>query len=286
MNESWAAGDLQAVDRYAAERERLAEASGLPQLRFQCGFQRSCRLILDGDLSGAERAAEEALAFHTSGSTIGTAMYGSQLLSIRRQQGRQAEMVELFEQIAAANPALSVMQVALMLLYCELGRTTEARRLFDLHWATGLEPPHDVTWSTALVRYAEVAAHLAHEPAARWLYDRLEPIRDQFVVNVTVVAGAASLWRGVLASLLGMFDEAERELAEAVTMHERMETPYWLARTRLAQADLALNRGGRESVTRAADLLEQCTAAIDRYGFHGLDALARTISREVAQQRA
>ena len=279
LNEAWAAADLGAVDRYQQERERLAEVSGLPQLAYQAAIQRGCRLLLAGDLEGAERAAERVLALHTSGSALGAAIYGSQLLSIRRQQGRQAEMVELLEQVSAANPALWVMQVSLMLLYCELGRTDEAGRMFESQWSAGLDLPHDVTWATAVVRYGEIAAYLAHEPAARWVYDQLAPIRDQFVVNVTVVAGAAALTRGVLATLLGMFDEAEFELGQAAEVHERMGAPYWLARTELAQADLALKRGGPASTETVTRWLGSAETAIARYGFHGLDTQAEPIRR-------
>ncbi len=76
---------------------------------------------------------------------------------------------------------------------------------------------------------------------------------------------------------LGRYDAAEHHLRAALAMHERMQAPYWIARTQIDIAELAAARGGPGDADAARDLLGAVQRAVDHYGYAGLQRRIDTL---------
>ena len=66
--------------------------------------------------------------------------------------------------------------------------------------------------------------------------------------------GSMSLYTGILARLRGLYDEAERRLLQSAEVNERIEAPFFVARTHLEIARLHAERGKSDDVERHATL--------------------------------
>src|SRR5439155_24390378 len=119
----------------------------------------------------------------------------------------------------------------LALLYCELGKDDDARRTAAADVGTRFaEVPRDFLWITTVVEYADVAAHLRCESAARCLYDLLAPYIDQAAFADVAVRGVVVHRMALLAGVLGRA-EAERLFADTLAIYEQWQAPFWIART-------------------------------------------------------
>jgi hypothetical protein len=190
-----------------------------------------------GHLDEAERLAAEAFQIGTeSGQPDAPVVYGLGLLEIRRRQGRFAETEEPLVGSVEGNPGLPVLRAQLARLYCDLGRHADARQLVAGDSATGFAVPKDLTWLYCLAIHADVAARLGDVEAASRLYPLLSPWHRLVAYAYVTDAGAVSLALGRLAATLARYDEAEAHLTEAMAAHERLRAPFWVERTRHAQA--------------------------------------------------
>jgi ATP/maltotriose-dependent transcriptional regulator MalT len=101
--------------------------------------------------------------------------------------------------------------------------------------------------------------------------------------------GCASRLLGMLASVLGEWDEAERRFFEAREMHVRMGARPFLARTELAWAEMLLARGERGDDAAARERLAEAIVIADALGMVVLAERARALvagARRQARQLA
>jgi len=82
---------------------------------------------------------------------------------------------------------------------------------------------------------------------------------------------------GRLATLLGRYDDAETHLRAALAMHQRMQAPYWIARTQLDLAELCIARKGPTDAAAARELIGQAQRTVDQYGYAGLTPQAERL---------
>jgi class 3 adenylate cyclase/tetratricopeptide (TPR) repeat protein len=273
------AGDIAETDSRFDEMEALVNQTGLPQYQWQQSFHRSWRLLLSGDLAAAEAANNEALEIGTGiGAPEALAAYGGVLLEIRLQQGRLGEIADFVAQAAADNPAIAVLRAAVVEMYCTLGRVGEARELFEPDVTNGFADfPRDRIWTTAMTFCADSAVDLAHREAAQLLYAELNPFSEMVAFTQGSVGGALSRPLGRLAHLLGHWQDAESLFRASLSLHERLEAPYWIARTELDYSDLLIGRGEPGDVTRAEEMTRQALARAEEYGFGTLERRATVL---------
>ena len=113
--------------------------------------------------------------------------------------------------------------------------------------------------------------------AAPRLYELLLPYASRFVFIACKDYGAVARPLGRLATLLGRYDDAETHLRAALAMHERMQAPYWIARTQLDLAELCVARQGPTDAATARDLIGQAQQAVEHYGYAGLTPQAERL---------
>ena len=119
----------------------------------------------------------------------------------------------------------------------------------------------DYLWLTNTALLAEVCDYLGDSIRAKPLYDLLLPYADR-----NIVVGRGGFWLGsvarcvgILATLMGRYEEAEEHFDKALEMHRRMQATPWQAQTRFDLARMLLRRGfvgdvaaGRRAARRRA----------------------------------
>lgn len=132
--------------------------------------------------------------------------------------------------------------VALALV--EGGRITEAHSHVEEFGRNQFSDiPDDAGRSVAEASWAEAAARCGHADACLALYELLEPKAWLHQGSGGWYLGSNARYLALLSDALGRPDEADEWFARAVEDHQRMQSPPWIARTRLDWADSLLRRG-------------------------------------------
>jgi hypothetical protein len=152
-------------------------------------------------------------------------------------------------------------------------RTTE---LLDEAVAGGLAMPVDNAWTTAHAAWADAAVQVGHRAAARLLRDRLAPFHDHIVTTHVTFEPAVAHYLGRLDHLLGRLDDADAWFAEAMVLHERLESPVFIAHTHAAWAAMLADRDIGDDRARAVEMVGQAyeAATAGGYGYVASDAAA------------
>jgi class 3 adenylate cyclase/tetratricopeptide (TPR) repeat protein/ABC-type transport system involved in cytochrome c biogenesis ATPase subunit len=234
--------------------------------------------ILDGDFSGAERLAEEAfeIGSQSAGAHV-EGVHGMQMFTIRREQGRLAEVAPIIKRFIDENPDETAWRPGFALIACDLGFKDPARRKLGELAETGFKFPVDAKRSTTLAYVAEVCAALDEENYASAVYGLLAPYRDMTVTTgvATICYGSAGRFLGMLADVLGQWDQAEELFEEALLMNRDMAAWPWLAHTQRDMAHMLRRRGRTTDIARADILLGEAWTTAERLGMVALKSKLR-----------
>jgi len=255
--------DRPAVDAAFARLEEIADRLETPYCRWNVLQHRSWRSLCDGDIAAAEQAAQECLEVGTGmGITAAMPVYGSQLLSIRVQQGRVDEIAALVAGGVENFVTLSdSWKSAVALVNCMCGRLDDLQSMLEQEFADRFEHlPHDQAWLFSLSAWAECAVALGRRDVAAYLAQRLRPFGSQMIYANSFLWGVVARTVGCLDAMLGDRASAEANLRHALDIHQHFGAVYWTARTQLDLAD----------VVDAPELVDAARVAIDRYGLEGL----------------
>jgi class 3 adenylate cyclase len=270
--------DLRACHR---ERDAIVERLGHRSLRYSTAVDGALIAVMTGDIAESERLAEQQLALGTeTGQPDTLVYYGSLLLSIRFFQGRESENVPLLIQTIEGNPGIPAYRAVLAQMSALCGDLATSRTEFDALAQDGFAFPDDLTWLIANACAAEAAVLLRDTAAARLLFDRLEPYETLIAASGAASLGAVSHYLGLLAAVLGRPDQAERYFTDALKRHERLEAPFFKARTLLELALLAEANQPRH----ASDLLDEAMELAARYDMARVQAQVNA-ARERTLQR-
>ena len=212
--------------------------------------------LTDGDLPRAEALAGEAEALGAGFSAHDTSgVYGVQMFSIRREQGRLAEAAPVMHLMAqrgvggAWTPGLAV-------VYAELDMRQQAADTFEKLAEHGFaDLPADARLSPTLSYLTDVCVYLGDRERADILYERLQPWANLMIATLPVLCyGPAARYRGMLALTLGRTRQAVSHFKEAIERADGLESPlwrahseYWLAR---ASKDAAPAEAARATAER------------------------------------
>jgi DNA-binding SARP family transcriptional activator/tetratricopeptide (TPR) repeat protein len=277
-------GDLVEVDKNIDARIRIAAETGLAPARWSAALHSSWRQLLAGHLEEAEQAADEALRIASeSGDPNALATYAGQIYCIRRDQGRLGEILELIEQVVAEYPRFPAYRAALAHGLCEVGRLDDAQLAFEpLVTSRFSDFPFDVGWLTSMSACADVTAYLQHRSAATMLAELLEPWRDQLAFTGLTCTGSVARSLGCALATAGRFDEADEAFAQAVAVHERIEAPTELARTRVDWARMLASRAQPGDADRARTLLDPALSTASNLGLATIERQAQTLLDNLA----
>ncbi|MEM5330948.1 AAA family ATPase [Paraburkholderia sp. JHI2823] len=258
------------VDRFesALERYRQIAESGQHFVDKWCvtGAQ-AMRAILVGDFVEAEYKARDLLRMaQNADANLATGVYGMQMFTIRREQGRLAGVAPIFKRFVDEHSEDATWRPGFMLICSDLGFEAQARDNLDRLAESEFALPVDSKRLVTLTYLAEVAARLRDVEHAERIYALLLPFRDQ-VVTVpvfTLCCGSVARFLGMLAHTLGDWSAAELHFEYALRMDERLRAWPWLAHDRHEYALMLAARNGIEDRARARDLLSMAATAANK----------------------
>jgi DNA-binding CsgD family transcriptional regulator/tetratricopeptide (TPR) repeat protein len=268
-------GRLDAARRGLEEFRATAEQLGQSVLLYHCEQAQSAIALAHGRLDEAEMRAENALELSRDGRYDAGGAHGIQMFSIRREQGRLAELEPVVRLVRAQGGRFAVWRPGLAVLYAELGMRADALAEIARLCADGFAEIADDALRTAALTYlADACAVCSDARHAALVYDELAPFAGSVVVVAGLVAyyGALDRYLGTLAACTGDWAAAEQHFVAATALNERLRMPTWLARTRHEHARMLLARAGPGDDVRGREMLAQARREAVRHGLTGLCA--------------
>jgi class 3 adenylate cyclase len=270
-------GDLRQADEHLEVSVQLARDLRQPAYLWNVEVLLSARAILAGNLSEAETLAMSAFEIGQSAHLPDSLPVGNlagQLFVLRWDQGRLAELEQMTRMVLANQPGVPSWHTTLATILCETGREDEGREEFEQGAANNCTAvPRDFMWLTGLGMLAELAVQLHDGQRAEELFSMLMPYSGRMAWASIACAGPIDLRLGMLSGSLGRTEEAAALLEASVRLCERLQTPTWLARTRVEQARLARGEERMALATQALSLTGETGAG-------GIERKVRTLLDE------
>jgi DNA-binding CsgD family transcriptional regulator/tetratricopeptide (TPR) repeat protein len=247
----------------------------------------SALALCDGNLAEAEAAAlrsREWSRLLTGRDPSG--VYGIQMFSLRREQGRLVELAPVVRLLAEGERG-SAWGPGLAAVLATLDMEDEARAQLARIRAAGLEPLHHGLWLGALTYLTDAASALGDVETAALVLPALERHRGANVQIGHLVScyGAADRYLGMLETVLGDWTAAEASFESALVLNRRLRAPTWLAHTCVEYARMLLARRSGDDRPRAAALLLEATSLANEFGLSLLKTDAAALGRTIEPAR-
>ncbi len=236
--------------------------------------------LLEGRFDEAEHLMQQALALGEGLQAEGPIIiFGAQLAVLRQLQGRLAEVEPLIRTQIEQYPHIIAYRCALGWIHGETGRTEEARNEFDeLATHSFADLPQDGIWLISIYLLTELCGHLGDAERAKLLYDILLPYAGRNILtgNPALCTGSASRQLGMMAAVMGRYDDAERHFDDALAFDQKMNARPWVAHTQYQYAKMLVARDAPGDKAKALALLQQALNTAQELG------MAKIIERGLA----
>ncbi len=254
-------GDMLARAQSLQELERLVDEQRQPLYRYVLGRFEAVHAMFEGRFNDAERIASQASVYGVNFPELGSAdVHAVQMLSLRREQGRLAEVAPVLELFERDAPPGSRWRPGLMIVYSELGQHDKARAIYESFARENFASvAHDARWIMTIAYLAEMCCLLGDAAGAAHLYRALLPYdgRNLIVGHKVVTYGPASRYLGMLAAAMQRWKQAEAHFTDAIAMNVRQGSKPWLAHAQYQFAVMLNARSAPGDRSRALELLEQ-----------------------------
>lgn len=243
--------------------------------------------LADGRLDDAEAAVEDYQRWVAVQGETDTG-YGIQMFSLRREQGRLAELRPVLELGARLNRDDRSWAPGLAAVYAEIGMVDEARSILDRLAAEGFGSIAQDSLLPGVLSYlADAAVACDHQPAAEAVHGLLTPYSGLLVYIPGLVGyGAADRYLGRLCGALGRAGDATRHLEAALALDERTGWAGTIAHSRLALGELLVTRRRAADRDRGAELIRLAHATAAACGMRALaDRSTRSLAGAPAPRR-
>src|SRR5262249_12048452 len=261
-------GDIVAVDRETEIQEHIAETSRQGYLRKYAAAGRYTRAVLAGRFEEGEghiRAAGE--------DRRGDSPHEGLVHMLREQQGRTEELLRGVASFAARYPHNTLWHAAVAGYRASLKQREEARRELECLAVDLTDVPRDFFWLNTMSWLGEVVSFVGDVRRAAMLYDLFLPYGDRCAVTgVLYTRGAVARPLGLLATLLGRYDDAERHFEKALELNARIRARIWVAHTQHDYARMLVERDRPGDREKAAGFAAQALATAREIGMKPLEA--------------
>ncbi len=274
-----ALGDIDSARLEVTALRETAEQTAQPFMHHVAEHYASAIALGDGRLAEAEAAANRSHEWSrllTGRDPSG--VYGIQMFSVRREQGRLAELAPVVRILAGESRDGGPWRPGLITVLIELGMQDEAREELGQLADQGLDRLRASLWLASLTYLTDACAALGEERLAAVVYPELEPLAGANVMIGHLVSfyGAADRYLGMLATTLGEWDRAGEHFESAIELNRRMGADTWLAHSAYEYARLLLKSPNGDRA-RAAALLNEAAELAERIGMATLLARAKSL---------
>ncbi|HEV7734256.1 MAG TPA: AAA family ATPase [Candidatus Binatia bacterium] len=270
------AGDGELAEAALQEHARLADELRDPFDLWHSMMTHATWAHMRGRLDESERRSQEALAIARSGHGQQSAEENAdacemvQAFFCRRERGTLDGFEGIALHWADRYVTLPSMRCIAAAVFVELGREAEARQQFERLAASDFAIiPRDVLWLGAMPLIAQTAVALGDVARAALLYDLLLPFEHRVSVTVSpACSGSVARFLGLLATLLGRLDDAQRHFELALGVNARLGAHGHHAHTQADYAAMLIARDETlETRTQARSLLRDALMTARELGF-------------------
>lgn len=277
------AGEVAIADRCLDRAERLADDLGQPTMRWLTLILRANRLLSVGLIRESEQVATIGFELgQSAGHPDAFLYYGIHLFNTRYETGHLSEIADNVIRIADANPGVLSIRATLALLYSETGQPDKARAALDSVVDKLAGAPLEASWPRAVTQAAQTCAQLKDRDRASALLDLLVPYAGQTVCTGLSWSGSFDHFIGMLESVMGRLDAAEKSLIRGESAHAGVPAPLWLARSRLERAKVLLARQAPQCTEQAGGLLNDVLDTARQYGLGAVERSAAELLRTIS----
>ena len=276
-------GDIPAAEADINAYERGAAATRQPIFLWQAAVRKATFAIFQGRLDEGERLAQRALELgrQAEGQNL-IAAFGGQLLVIRWQQGRLAELRSLIESSRENQPGVALWTAVLAFIESESGNQSRASALFEELAKDRFEAAsREDSGLVVLVLCSLVCAGLGDGLRAEQLYERLLAYEGRNIVVSEGVAsvGAAALYLGMLSAAARRLEDAERHFRDAIEFNGKMGGKPWMAHALFELAVLLLKQRRAGDRREASELLRKALGVARDTGMRRLQDRIERVQR-------
>jgi DNA-binding CsgD family transcriptional regulator/tetratricopeptide (TPR) repeat protein len=282
-----AIGDLETCGRDLEVVSELADRTRQPFILHVAEHYRSALALAEGRLDEADAAAERSREWgRLLTGRDASGVYGIQTFSIRREQGRLAELGPVIRVLAAADRTGGAWRPGLVALLAELGMADEARRELEALRSRGLDELRRSLWIASLTYITDACSLVGDSETAAAVYPLLAVHAGSTVMIGHGVAcyGSADRYLGMLARLNGERDRAGAHFETAMAVEERMGADTWLAHSSYEYGRLLVT-GDDDERERASAFLDRAAGLAERIGMPTLLGRVRALRPGTAAAR-
>ena len=249
--------DVAGVDSELEAMAHIADRIRQPFYRWRTANMWAMRAMLDGRLEEAERLARGAMDIGglRQSEYVTYTFEHVLLVAIRWMQGQLGELQEAIRFHGERYSSLARWRNALVAV--ELADERATRAEVERHARRDFaDLPRDGLWLLHLCSLAEACVLLGDERRAARLYQLLSPYADRNAVSITTMPfGPVALRLGMVAAMLGQWEEAERHFELAMERCTQLGAPAITARVLCERARMLVARGEEADLASAAELL-------------------------------
>ncbi len=282
-------GDLRAALRELPEVHALALRERQPFALHVTEHYASTVALCFGSLDEAEAAARRSHEWsQLLSGRAATGIHGIQMFSVRREQGRLAELAVPLRALSETELVQNAWRPGYAALLAELGMEAEARRELAGIRDRGLDELRSALWVASLSYLTDACAAVGDEAMAAQVYPELAPMAGGNLVVGHGVAcyGAADRYLGLLAATLGDHARAADHFEQALALNREMGATTWVAHTLYSFGRALRMRGRGADADRASELLSEAAMLAERIGLPSLLARANALGARVERERS
>ena len=269
-----ATGDVHGFATDLLRFAQLADELRQPFHQYHGVSMCAAQALLSGRFADAEALARTAIKLGARLPGLdASGAYGMQMFTIARERGELPQLAPLVKDFVRATPSVSTWRPALALILAEIGQLEAAETELQALAVENFQAlPRDSLWLACVAYLAEVCEMVRDRAHAGTLYALLAPWSGRNVVagSVVVCYGPADRLLGMLCTVLGRWDDAERHFVAAVEMNIRQGSTPWLVHTQYRYAGMLLERKRAGDHERARTLMESAVRLAKDLGMRSL----------------
>ena len=282
-------GNIQVARRLRSTLDDLVAHARQPYLEWLAWTHRVHVAMLDRPAAELEPLVWQGLELGQAAQNASSvAAFGAHLLYLRYLQGRFPESHAVALAFADHFAAVPALRLAYAFVCAEIGLHEEARRVIGEYTRDGLQSiPRDVFRLTCLDLLAHISGSLEDKALATTVYELYHPFAERVVIVGAIgpPIGSAHHDLGILATVLGDYDAAERHFTSAMEWEGPDGVPHGRMHTSHYFADMLVRRGDPGDRERAHALVAETLPLAEAAGFGGIVAKLRQVQRRIRSER-